>query len=364
MKNVHSQPSTKIYVFFLISSLKRCGPVNMLFLLVSQLDFIRFVPIVFTFKNETKNSRLNEFSALGVEVVQCAGILAYIWQLRQRQQQYTAVVFHSHGVIPDLINLMVASLQSVKVSTLHNFPFEDYPMTFGRIFGLLMARVHMVIEKKLVTVTCSVTIKVQIEKKTGIRLLSIANGVPFTDCCVKRKDAKRFLYLGEINHRKNVGFLLRMFALPSLSKYSLTIVGDGPLLEKLKARYGVISNITFLGHVDHPEQYLRTTDYLISASLSEGLPMAVLEGLSYGLPVFLSDIASHLQILNSGDFGGHFHVNDSHDFIVKLDQLLDQRFDREAIKKGAYEQYSDVVMTRRYESLYQKLLADQKGVLG
>ncbi|MFC6201921.1 glycosyltransferase [Lactiplantibacillus nangangensis] len=364
MKGGHSRQPTKIYIFFLISSLKRCGPVNVLFSLVNRFDFAKFTPIIFTFKNETENSRLSDFSTVGVEVVQCAGILAYIRQLRQRQQQYASVIFHSHGIIPDFINLMVASAKRVKISTLHNFPFEDYSMTFGGIMGRLMAQGHLFIEKRLVAVACSATIKTQIEKKTGLRLLSIANGVPFTDCFVKKGSSKRFLYLGEVNHRKNVDFLLRMFALPSLSKYSLTIVGEGPLLEPLKARYHATANITFLGHVDHPEQYLRKTDYLVSASLSEGLPMAVLEGLSYGLPVLLSDIPSHLQLLNSGNFGRGFHVDDSRDFKVQLEQLLRQKLDRAAFRKNAYEQYSDVVMTKRYAALYQKLLDDQKEVLG
>ena len=359
LKKENSQLNNKVQVFFLISSLKRCGPVNVIFSLISKLDFTRFTPMVFTFKKETEISRLDEFHSLGIEVVQCSGILEFILQLKKHKKRQPQVILHSHGFIPDLINYLFFDSQDIKVSTLHNFPFEDYPMTFGSVKGRIMASLHLSMEKRLVCVACSDTIKEQIQKKYSMSVLSIANGVKFTPITKRRFNSKKFLYLGSIDNRKNVTFLLRMFASNSLSHCSLSIVGDGPLYASLKEKYGQVENIEFYGHADNPEYYLRANDYLVSASLSEGLPMAVLEGLSHGLPVLLSDIPSHSLIVNSGNFGSVFHVNDN-DFAEKVDKLLIQKFDRRVISKEAYELYSDVTMTSRYEDLYQKLVNEKK----
>lgn len=52
----------------------------------------------------------------------------------------------------------------------------------------------------------------------------------------------------------------------------------------------------FVGKVSTPANYLQLSDYFISASLSEGLPMAVMEGMALGLPPVLSRIDSHIEV--------------------------------------------------------------------
>ena len=116
---------------------------------------------------------------MGVRVIQNQGILACIRMVRKQQRKMSYTVIHSHGIIPDLINLLCKNAKCMSISTLHNFPFEDYPMSFGRVVGTVMAFAHISIEKHLICVACSPSIKKQLYKKSKLEVLSIANGVNF-----------------------------------------------------------------------------------------------------------------------------------------------------------------------------------------
>ena len=80
------------------------------------------------------------------------------------------------------------------------------------------------------------------------------------------------------------------------------MIGDGKLKEGYQQKYAH-SNIKYLGHIEQPLKYLQASDFLISASVSEGLPNTVLESLACGIPVILSDIEPHREILEEGNVG-------------------------------------------------------------
>lgn len=97
--------------------------------------------------------------------------------------------------------------------------------------------------------------------------------------------------------RKNASYLIN-----AIKKYQekifLLLIGDGKELEDLKKLAGNDSRIKFIGRVPSPIKYLRISDYFVSASLSEGLPLAVMEGMGCGLPAILSNIDSHFEMKN------------------------------------------------------------------
>ena len=54
--------------------------------------------------------------------------------------------------------------------------------------------------------------------------------------------------------------------------------------------------MTFHGFSPDVVSWLQAADLFVSASRSEGMPLAVLEALSCGCPALLSDIAPHCEI--------------------------------------------------------------------
>lgn len=117
-----------------------------------------------------------------------------------------------------------------------------------------------------------------------------------------REFSGRFLYVGRLSPEKNLAFLLRVFALPALAGFHLTLAGDGPERESLKALAG--SNVSFSGHVPNEriQEVYASHDVFILPSISEPWGLVVEEALYYGLPVLASTKVGSVEdlVVNSG----------------------------------------------------------------
>jgi poly(glycerol-phosphate) alpha-glucosyltransferase len=111
--------------------------------------------------------------------------------------------------------------------------------------------------------------------------------------------ARVLLYLGRLHPKKNVHGLLRAFARVKadrgLAGWRLAIAGRdnggyGAQLAQLAGSLSLERDVAFLGplHGERKEAALRNAAAFVLPSLSEGLPMAVLEAWSYGLPVAMT----------------------------------------------------------------------------
>lgn len=87
------------------------------------------------------------------------------------------------------------------------------------------------------------------------------------------------------------------------------LVGDGEERAALTAQaaaLGVAHNVRFAGYVSDVTPWLKDADLMASPSLLEGLPLAVLEAMAWGLPVVASNIDGHREIVRPGETGALF----------------------------------------------------------
>ncbi len=127
-------------------------------------------------------------------------------------------------------------------------------------------------------------------------------------------DAFVFGAIGRLVPVKGHTYLLRAFAQIKDASPSalLVIIGEGrsrPELESLIVELGLQGRVLLPGAKNDALQYVRAFDAFVMPSLSEGLTLALLEGMSGRLPVLGSDIDSLKPILE--DCGGRiFPVGD------------------------------------------------------
>jgi glycosyltransferase involved in cell wall biosynthesis len=95
----------------------------------------------------------------------------------------------------------------------------------------------------------------------------------------------------------DIGTALRAFKIvkQAFPKARLTVAGSGPerqALEELACRLGVGGAVTFTGRLDNegiPALY-KSADVMLNSSLSDNMPVSVLEALASGVPVVTTDV--------------------------------------------------------------------------
>lgn len=103
-------------------------------------------------------------------------------------------------------------------------------------------------------------------------------------------DGPILLYVGVLNRRKNIGVLLRAFALLP-NTFRLILAGNGPedYLQEMRAEAansGIVSRIRFVGYIAYPDlpAYYSLADVFVLPSLYEGMPKVLLEALASAKP--------------------------------------------------------------------------------
>ena len=96
--------------------------------------------------------------------------------------------------------------------------------------------------------------------------------------------------------------LIRAMAriLPTMHAARLLIAGEGPLqddLVALAARLGITDACVFAGHRADVHDVLAAMDIFVLPSLSEGIPMALLEAMSLGVPVVATRVGGMPEVV-------------------------------------------------------------------
>jgi len=90
--------------------------------------------------------------------------------------------------------------------------------------------------------------------------------------------------------------------------YRCVIVGDGPRRKELRSlilRYGIHREVAMVGAVQHEhiQRYLRESDLLVHPSVSEGIPVVLMEAMATGLPVIATNITGIPELVEDGQNG-------------------------------------------------------------
>ncbi|MGB3849164.1 MAG: glycosyltransferase family 4 protein [Tunicatimonas sp.] len=114
----------------------------------------------------------------------------------------------------------------------------------------------------------------------------------------------RLLFLGRIGERKGVYDLLEVLRFHRevlQGKYVLKLGGDGETekLQSLIKEYELEGSVKFIGFVTGPqkEQQLQAADVYLLPSHNEGLPISILEAMSFGLPVISTNVGGIPEVV-------------------------------------------------------------------
>lgn len=366
-------------IVYVVTSLKRGGPVNFLFDLVKHLDLTKFKPQVIVLCEADKNSRSLDFADINVEVFNLnmpRGFMFFkaLFSIKSLIKEINPAVVHCIGFRADMLGLFLLPMYP-KVSSQLNYPYDDYVLTYGRFIGGLMAFLTIVaLRLQFTAIACSKDISQKLSAKSVVsnviynsidpshffRSLTKFNKL---DC---RKDLGVFpdadlvfIFVGVFSERKRP-----KLAVESFLKFErdhpnavLLMVGDGPLrpgLMEISRGHRII----FYGNVPDTRPYLAASDIYLASSIAEGFPLSVLEGMAMGLPVILSDIPAHQEILYFNKSAGYIFKQDSiHSAASAMSKIACSNYDEmsNASKCVVDSWLNSKIMCETYQSIYTKI---------
>ncbi|MDY0067132.1 MAG: glycosyltransferase [Steroidobacteraceae bacterium] len=144
------------------------------------------------------------------------------------------------------------------------------------------------------------------------KLITIKNGVPLDGflSVAPRPDDGRVVFgiVGRLVAVKDHATLLRAFASASLQRGDLLleILGDGPereALENLAETLGIGHKVVFHGYHDDVAGFLSRIDVAVLSSLSEGLPLSLVEAMAAAKPILSTAVGGVPDLIVDGDCG-------------------------------------------------------------
>ena len=262
---------------------------------------------------------------------------------------YTAHGFHFYKGAPLknwLIYFPVEWLCSFFTDVLITINKEDYHF----------AKRHM--HAKKVVYVPGVGVDTTKFKRQGIDTAEKRRTIDITD------DDIMLLSVGELSDRKNhqivikaLGYMKeRGYDIHNI-KYVICGIGDNKdMLENMAEEYG--ADVRLLGYRSDIAELCECADIYVFPSLQEGLPVALMEAMSMGLPCIASKIRGNTDLIRDGVNGYLCRPNDTKGFAIKIRKLCFNKEIRSKFSTTNLEKIQDYntvkinyMMKRIYETV-------------
>ncbi|OGH72278.1 MAG: hypothetical protein A2921_03675 [Candidatus Magasanikbacteria bacterium RIFCSPLOWO2_01_FULL_43_20b] len=252
-------------------------------------------------------------------------------------------VIHYHGVGPSLVSWIprLFAPRIKVITTFHSIDRKHEKWGFG---ARLILKISEWTACKFAheTIAVSRTIEQYCRDVYDAQTTYIPNGAPEYRPTKKADKIKKLglkpqeyiLMISRLIPHKGAHYLIDAYnelcwenSIPANKK--LVIVGDGHYTGKyvkaLKAKAQKNPDIIFTGFQSGEtlSQLYSHAYLMVHPSDSEGLPINVLEGMRYGLPVLLSDIIEHRELISNQNF--LFTCGDVKSLKIRLNELMRTR---------------------------------------
>jgi glycosyltransferase involved in cell wall biosynthesis len=170
-----------------------------------------------------------------------------------------------------------------------------------------------------------------------------------------------WLAAGRLMWKKGYDVMLRAFS--RLGRGVLLVAGSGPQEGELRRLAGQLgADVRWLGERGDIADLMSACDGFLNASLVEGLPVALLEAASSGLPAVASDTGGVSEIVLNGRTGWLVPPGDPAALAAAMSQLMSLPAEERrklglAAREHAVAHFDARAVLTRWEELYRELLS-------
>ena len=276
-------------------------------------------------------------------------------------------IVHIHNIGPALVLplLKIAGLKTVVTYHSDNYnhdkwgPIAKSFLKLGeRLAGLLADGVIVVSRKQkhLFAKNCNVDVI-----PNGIFVQRLSNATTY----LERIGAEPYQYVLAVSRivpEKGLDLLVKAFQAVR-TPWKLIIAGDADhetiYSRKLKEQIDIDDNIIRAGYIigDELNQVYSHAGLFVLPSYHEGLPIALLEAMSYGLSVLVSDIPANLEVNLPQE--RYFRCGDVQDLVEKMTTLMGRGVsekEKEDLRSRILAQYNWETIAAQTVAVYSKVL--------
>ncbi|MGL4742035.1 MAG: glycosyltransferase family 4 protein [Sarcina sp.] len=313
-------------------------------------------------KNTKFQNVLNKLNSQKILSVQLN--LKCINKIKNYILQNNIDIIHCHGVLSEVIGVIVSRLTSKKViTTIHSrLDFDIQNKLKFSIYSKFQNFLYRYNEEYIVV---SEHLQEYLKAKIGNKFQGqvIYNGIAEikkeSNLNVKRNEIT-FCIIGRLTEVK--GHMKLLYALNELKNLNenvkLLIAGEGELLEELESfAFEKNLNVKFCGFVNDIKQIFEQSDYLIMTSDMEGIPITLLEAMSYKIPIITNLVGGISEISNNNNafILASNKPNDIANGILKAISAVNS----EAKVNIAYEdfrnKYSKEIFLKKHLNVYEEI---------
>jgi Glycosyltransferase len=244
-----------------------------------------------------------------------------------------ADILHIHAVGPSLL-VPFARLLGLKVVMTHHGPDYDRKKwgNFAKLVLKMGERIGVRYSNQVIVIS-EVINNILKTKYNYNRAYIIYNGVNIAQKSSQKdyieslgiEDGKYIFTLGRFVQEKGFDGLIKSFLKANIAGYKLVIAGDADHEDEYSLKLKQLAtehNIVLTGFIkgEKLNQLFTNARLFILPSFHEGLPISLLEAMSYNLDVLVSDIPANIEIkLHKNDY---FKCGNWDDLCSKLTQKL------------------------------------------
>lgn len=186
---------------------------------------------------------------------------------------------------------------------------------------------------------------------------------------IDREKTKQILFMGEIGGRKgsfDVPVVLEK-AFTKAGKTQVVMAGDGEIVKvkELLEQVKLSDTVSFPGWVrgNEKDSLLRTSGIFLFPSYNEGMPMAVLEAMAYGMAIVTTNVGGIPRLIEDGINGYLCEPGDTDKLADRLAELLLNETKRKtlgnAARQKAIQKYSIERHMAKLLDLYKQVLGER-----
>lgn len=176
----------------------------------------------------------------------------------------------------------------------------------------------------------------------------------------------RIACIGRLTAAKNFATVIDAASrLPAGTGWHLDIYGEGELRSDITAaiaRHGLQEKVTLHGFQHDVYRQMAAADLLVMPSLWEGMPNVALEAMAIGLPILLSDIPTHRELVTDHDAVGWIRPDQPGDIAAAISNCLTGQTDlAKMADKGRVfaSAFSPARMTEEHHRLYSSMAGNR-----